>query len=271
MYFKDFPKFLYDFNYGDNVTKTSLVRDITRNIRFRRDILANISLYDEYDIVDGETVEIIAEKVYGTPEYHWVILLANEKFDYVSDFPLMEPELQRHIKTSYNPNLTSTDWFWDTQNGVRFFNIKITSTDVPFIIEYLTAPVTIVIRDDDSSFVKTINYPTDPIGLNVSTQYFYFPVPSETDFQWLTSHSKVNENQDGGVGNVTLTIETDGRENNPVYFINAEGFKVNYNYPGAIPVTGAQDHRRQNDRKRRIRLISPTMLATILRNYKDLL
>jgi hypothetical protein len=74
MYFKDFPKFIYDFKYDDSAaTKTSVVKDITRNIRFRKEILANITLYDEYDIVDGETPEIIAEKIYGNPEYHWII------------------------------------------------------------------------------------------------------------------------------------------------------------------------------------------------------
>ena len=65
MYFKDFPKFLYDFNYG-NVTKTTVVTDITRNVRFRKHILSNVTLYDEYDMLDGETPEIIAEKFYYT-------------------------------------------------------------------------------------------------------------------------------------------------------------------------------------------------------------
>lgn len=100
MYFKDFPKFQYDFAYG-NDTKVSVVQDITRNIRFRRDVLANVSLYDEYDIVDGETPEIIAEKVYGNPEYHWIIMLANERHDYITDFPLPEYTLEKYIVDKY--------------------------------------------------------------------------------------------------------------------------------------------------------------------------
>ena len=100
MYFKEFPKFQYDFAYG-NDTKVSVVQDITRNIRFRRDVLANVSLYDEYDIVDGETPEIIAEKIYGNPEYHWVIMLANERHDYITDFPLPEYVLEKYIVDKY--------------------------------------------------------------------------------------------------------------------------------------------------------------------------
>jgi hypothetical protein len=100
MYFKEFPKFQYDFAY-ENDTKVSVVQDITRNIRFRRDVLANVSLYDEYDIIDGETPEIIAEKIYGNPEYHWVIMLANERHDYITDFPLPEYVLEKYIVDKY--------------------------------------------------------------------------------------------------------------------------------------------------------------------------
>ena len=91
MYFKDFPEFIYDFKYGSSSeTKTSIVKDITRNIRIKKEVLSNIVLYDEYDIIDGETPEIIAEKFYGNPEYHWIIMLANERFNYITDFPLEE-------------------------------------------------------------------------------------------------------------------------------------------------------------------------------------
>ena len=100
MYFKGFPQFLYDFNYGDRV-KTSIVKDITRNIRFRKEILQNVTLFDEYDIIDGETPEIIAERVYGNSEYHWIIMLANERFDYRNDFPLAYVELSRYVTDKY--------------------------------------------------------------------------------------------------------------------------------------------------------------------------
>ena len=100
MYFKNFPNFIYEFKVGSK-NKTSLVKDITRNIRFRRDLLANITVYDEYDIVDGETPEIIAEKIYGDPQYHWIIMLVNERYDYIEDFPLAEYQLVKVIDSKY--------------------------------------------------------------------------------------------------------------------------------------------------------------------------
>lgn len=265
MYFKEFPQFLYDFNYGNRI-KTSLVTDITRNVRVRKEILENVTLFDEYDIIDGETPEIISEKLYGTPEYHWVVMLANGKYDYRSDFPLTEAVLQKHIATVYNPTLYSSDWYWtkSVTNEVTslVMYIRITSVKVPFDPAYLTAPVRISLTDDDGSFSKVINYPTDPIGLDTVTQYFYFPLDSTTE-QWLASHS-----DDKKVGNVELTINTEGREYNPVYYINTLGQTINPS-ENAIPVTGDVQHRYENDQKRRIKVISPALLETILRNYQD--
>jgi hypothetical protein len=89
------------YESAKTVTKAFLMKDITRNIRFRRDVLANVTVYDEYDIVDGETPEIIAEKVYGNAEYHWIIMLTNDRYDYRSDFPLTYVDLTRYVEDKY--------------------------------------------------------------------------------------------------------------------------------------------------------------------------
>jgi hypothetical protein len=81
--------------------KVMLVTDITHNVRFRKEILQNISLYDEYDIKDGETPEILSEKLYGTPNYHWILMLANQRYDYMSDWPLSTYNLEEHITLTY--------------------------------------------------------------------------------------------------------------------------------------------------------------------------
>lgn len=267
MYFKDFPQFLYDFNYGDTI-KTNVVVDITRNVRFRKDILSNISLYDEYDIVDGETPEIISEKFYGTPEYHWVVMLANQKYDYKLDFPLPESILQRHIETVYNPTLYSSNWFWDThEDGNLYFHIKITSVNTPFDLDYLTSNVEITVHDDDYSWQQTFTFPSSIVSFDPDTQYFAFKLPA-VNATWLLNHGTEGSTSTEGVGAVELVITTKGREHNPVYYVNSKGNIVNPGN-GSIPVTGDTIHRRQNDEKRRIKIISPSLLESILRNYED--
>jgi len=107
MYFTEFPKFLYDFKYGDGTLDTAIVTDITRNVRIRKELLSNISLYNEYEIQDGETPEIIAEKVYGSSMYHWIVMLSNDAYDYLTDFPLEENRLVKVILDKYGNDVYS--------------------------------------------------------------------------------------------------------------------------------------------------------------------
>lgn len=267
MYFKDFPQFLYDFNYGDKV-KTRVVLDITRNVRFKSELLENITLYDEYDIVDGETPEIISEKFYGTPEYHWVVMLANGKYDYRADFPLIEPVLQKHIADVYNPTLYSDDWFWDVhEDGLTYVHLKITyGSNQPFERAYLTAPVKITLYDESKTYVKVIDFPNDYVDLDEQTQYFVFRYEEQNQFGSITQFGEGTEQ--AGVGKIRIYIDTEGRENNPVYYVNNLGVRVNPSET-AIPVTGDIVHRLENDRKRRIKIISPSLLETIIRNFED--
>src|SRR5210317_412498 len=101
MYFKNFPRIFYDFKYSERDIRVQSVIDITTNVRFRKEFFDNIVAFQEYDIRDGETPEILAEKFYGDPNLHWVIMLANEKYDYIEDFPMNTFELEKYIDQKY--------------------------------------------------------------------------------------------------------------------------------------------------------------------------
>jgi hypothetical protein len=102
MFFNDFPlmTYLYRINGQDELR---VVKDITLNVRVRKKILANITLFEDYDIIDGDTPERIANKIYGNPELHWVIMLANDKFSNISDFPLSNETLEKYVESKYGP------------------------------------------------------------------------------------------------------------------------------------------------------------------------
>lgn len=104
MYFEKFPQIYYEFDIN-GVRETRIVRDVTLNVRIRKAILENITLYDEYDIRDGETPEIISHKIYGSPLYHWVIMMVNERYDYLNDFPMSSQEFERYVADKYGLNV----------------------------------------------------------------------------------------------------------------------------------------------------------------------
>lgn len=163
MYFTKFPTIYYEFDInGTRVLK--LVSDITANVRFRKELLENITLLDEYDIQEGETPEIISNKMYGSPMYHWVIMLINQKYDYLEDWPLTSDQLYTYIEEKYP----------------------------------------------------------------------------------------------GTSGSVH-------------HYVSPKGFIVNSDFPGAIPVTNFDYEVSLNESKRRIRLLSPEMLTTVVNQFKTML
>jgi len=101
-YFQNLPEILYNFRVGSQgEEKVFVVRDITANIRVIKNVLENVTLYDEYDIIDGETPEIVSEQVYDTPDLHWAIMIANNRFDYLNDWVLPYDRLQQYCIDKY--------------------------------------------------------------------------------------------------------------------------------------------------------------------------
>jgi hypothetical protein len=77
------------------------VRDITLNIRFKKEFIENVNVYAEYDIENNETPEIIADKLYGDSNLYWILMLFNQRYDYVEDFPLQDWVLSEYITKKY--------------------------------------------------------------------------------------------------------------------------------------------------------------------------
>ena len=97
-YFKEFPKIIYDITgRGD----FKLVTDLLRRVKVRDGIKNNISLFDKYDVPDGQTPEQTAEIVYGTQDYWWVILLMNNVKDRFYDWPLSTRQFQNYMTSKY--------------------------------------------------------------------------------------------------------------------------------------------------------------------------
>lgn len=118
MYFKKFPQIIYDYKI-DGKTEYRKVKDITRNVRFRQEVLEAITMYDEYDIIDGETPEVIAEKVYGNPEYHWIVMLSNQRYDYRNDFPLTQIALDKYVEEKYGDEADGIHHYEDAAGIVQ--------------------------------------------------------------------------------------------------------------------------------------------------------
>ena len=98
MYFSRFPIMVYDIK-GDREYK--LLPNILRRVKIRAGIKAGSLIYDQYNVQDGERPEDIAYKVYGDPEFHWVILITNNITDRYYQWPMTQPQFQNFIEDKY--------------------------------------------------------------------------------------------------------------------------------------------------------------------------
>ena len=114
MYFEQFPYTYYSFDGGK--TSKVITNILLRNV-INSEIKNNLSLFDEYDIVDGETPEILADKFYSNSQLHWVILLYNDILDPRYDWPLSQYNLKKYCENKYT-NTQATHHYVDSNGRI---------------------------------------------------------------------------------------------------------------------------------------------------------
>lgn len=97
-YFSKFPFLSYTF---DSNTTYNIVTDVLKRVTVNQKTQENLTIFDEYDVKDGETPEIVSFKFYDTPDYHWVILVTNNIFDARFGWPLSGEQLFKFVQDKY--------------------------------------------------------------------------------------------------------------------------------------------------------------------------
>lgn len=125
-YFNFFPKTLYSLS--DKSTAADFVTNIIARFGFEQSLKENSSIYYPYDIQDGDTPETIANKYYGSPERHWVVLLFNDIVDPQYDWPLDQRTIIKYVNDKYTANGTAnttpqTGLAWSQSNTKSYYKI----------------------------------------------------------------------------------------------------------------------------------------------------
>lgn len=260
MYFKQFPKIFYDFPQDSTSTSLQILTDITTNVRIRKAILENVTIYDEYDIQEGETPEIIAEKVYGNPELHWVIMLANQRYDYLRDFPMTENELRQYMNDKYD-DINHVHHY--ERNGITVEGVatlKLPSSITPLIkFGYTTnlAQNDRVITHDYITFFPYANARIESVDAATNTAVVLMDYGRFTPGDLVSLNGIRYDETSGKTSYTTITN----------FNVPANGFKINDEY---IPVTNEEYEIRENESKRRIKLISKNLIDQFVKEFQTL-
>ena len=121
MYFQNFPFIPYD-SVGNGDYK--LVTNLLKRVALRAKVKTNAALFDTYDVKEGQTPEEIADKLYGDPNLHWIVMYVNNITDRYHQWPLTTPQFLAFINDKYsNPD------------GLHHYEITQTSGDTTVTID----------------------------------------------------------------------------------------------------------------------------------------
>ena len=121
MYFANFPVIPYD-SVGNGDYK--LVTNLLKRVALRTKVKTNTSLFDTYNVKEGQTPEMIADKLYGDPNLHWIVMYVNNITDRYHQWPLTTPQFLAFINDKYsNPD------------GLHHYEITQTSGDTTVTID----------------------------------------------------------------------------------------------------------------------------------------
>ena len=101
-FFNFYPTTAY--TNSNESTSYDIVTIIIARFAFEKSLKENSALFYSYDIQDGDTPEIIANKYYGSPEKHWIVMLFNDIVDPQYDWPLTDRNLIVYINDKYSAN-----------------------------------------------------------------------------------------------------------------------------------------------------------------------
>ena len=121
MYFANFPLIPYD-SVGNGEFK--LVTNLMKRVALRSKVRTNTMLFDTYNVKEGETPEMLADKLYGDPNLHWIIMYVNNITDRYHQWPLSTPQFLAFLNDKYsNPD------------GTHHYEITQTSGDTTVTID----------------------------------------------------------------------------------------------------------------------------------------
>ena len=99
-FFDQFPTINYNLSGVNGNSKE--VTDIFRRVKARSKLANNVTLFDKFDVEEGESPETVAYKAYGSADYFWVITLVNNIVNRYYDWPLDSYSFQRYINDKYS-------------------------------------------------------------------------------------------------------------------------------------------------------------------------
>ena len=230
-FFKNFPEIQYKLDSGKIVT----IKDFFRKSSIEPAAQEAIIDYTFYELTEGDRPDIVASKLYGDPDLHWVFFLVNE-FENYYDWFKSSRDFENYITKKY---------------GGKYFVCE-SSTDIVSATSKFLIGETIT-GANSKGIVVDVDPTMCRIGVDVE-KGFVDPILSTG-----SSSSK----------SITPTSIID-MQDGVAYYVK-DGIKSTHFVSGATAKTIYEDEFEKNEEKRNIKIISPNMIGRIVSQFEKVM
>ena len=116
-YFRELPNLLYPSFLPEKTSSLDFieVKNIFRRVKLRDDLQNSFTSFDRYEIPEGARPDTVAEDLYGSPQFDWVVLTTAGILNVRNEWPLSNRDLYVYANDKYGVSLNSVRFYETTE------------------------------------------------------------------------------------------------------------------------------------------------------------
>lgn len=255
-YFDKIPKIKFDINRSVINPKYETVTNVFFRVRYLEEAINNISSYFTVEITDGDTPEILAEKVYGDSGANWMITMANKMVDPQWDWPLDYDQFNKYIIGKYGSIETA-------KTQTHHYEMVVTTNLQP---DNVTKERRYIVNGDKLTYNN----------MNVPYNYFH---PSYDTFNVTADSTTIKTDSTQWTVDTGLEIQEDGEFGLQPGSLAFTQYTNTYTFPDGKTVTedvigqeiNVYDYETElNDSRRLIKIVKKEYYQQIMKEFSQL-
>ena len=108
-YFRELPNLEYQSFLSDRKASNEylLVKNLFRRVKLRDDLQNVLTIFNKYQIRDGARPDTVAQELYGSTQYDWVVLISAGIINARNEWPLSDRDIYRYAEEVYGNDLNA--------------------------------------------------------------------------------------------------------------------------------------------------------------------
>ena len=116
-YFRELPNLEYQSFLSSRKGSDDylLVKNIFRRVKLRDDLQNVFTIFNKYEIQEGARPDTVAEEVYGSAQYDWVVLVGAGIVNIRNEWPLSDRDIYQYAEEIYGDDLNAIHHYETTE------------------------------------------------------------------------------------------------------------------------------------------------------------